>query len=72
MLDAGGGSGMLKIAEEKIKDQNLKGKIKIVKYNVTNMNEFKDNTFDLAIAEGDPVSYCSNPDQAISELARVY
>jgi ubiquinone/menaquinone biosynthesis C-methylase UbiE len=36
------------------------------------MNEFKDNTFDLAIAEGDPVSYCSNPDQAISELARVY
>lgn len=35
------------------------------------MNEFKDNTFDLTIAEGDPVSYCSNPDQAISELARV-
>lgn len=64
-------SGMLKIAEEKIKNQNLNAKIKIVKYDITNMNEFKDNTFDLAIAEGDPVSYCSNPDQAISELARV-
>jgi len=64
-------SGMLKIAEEKIKDQNLSGKIKIVKCDITNMNEFKDNTFDLTIAEGDPVSYCSNPDQAISEIARV-
>jgi len=64
-------SGMLKIAEEKIKDQNLSGKIKIVKCDITNMNEFKDHTFDLTIAEGDPVSYCSNPDQAISELARV-
>lgn len=64
-------SGMLKIAEEKIKDQNLSGKIKIVKCDITNMNEFKDNAFDLTIAEGDPVSYCSNPDQAISELARV-
>ena len=64
-------SGMLKIAEEKIKEQNLDEKIKIVKCDITNMNEFKDNTFDLTLAEGDPVSYCSNPDQAISELARV-
>ncbi|MDD5015864.1 MAG: class I SAM-dependent methyltransferase [Atribacterota bacterium] len=57
VLDAGGGTGLWSI--------------KIVKYDITNMKEFKDNTFDLALAEGDPVSYCSNPDQAISELARV-
>jgi len=31
-------SGMLKIAEEKIKEQNLDEKIKIVKCDITNMN----------------------------------
>ncbi len=35
------------------------------------MKEFKDSSFSMAIAEGDPVGYCCNPKKAIKELARV-
>lgn len=32
---------------------------------------FENNTFDFVISQGNPVSYCSDPYKAISELARV-
>jgi SAM-dependent methyltransferase len=32
---------------------------------------FGDNSFDFVLAEGDPISYCSDPDLAVKELDRV-
>ncbi len=63
--------GMLEVAKAKIKKEGLGGKIEIIESDITNMKVFKDETFDLAIAEGDPVSYCNDPNKAINELARV-
>jgi len=33
--------------------------------------DFPEDSFDFVLAEGDPISYCSNPDKAAGELARV-
>ena len=38
---------------------------------IRDMSCFTSNQFDMALAEGDPVSYCLNPERAVSELARV-
>jgi SAM-dependent methyltransferase len=62
---------MLAVAERKIRKEGLQDKIRICLSDITNMVEFEDNIFDVVLAEGDPVSYCSNPDSAVSELSRV-
>lgn len=63
--------GMLNAAREKIREKNLGDKIEIVTADIVAMPIFQDETFDLVLAEGDPVSYCSNPDSAVAELSRV-
>ena len=63
--------GMLEEARRKIEMEGLRKKITIIEADITNLEAFKNDTFDLSLAEGDPVSYCSNPKRAISELARV-
>lgn len=62
---------MLYCAQEKIIQEKVKDKIELIKLDITNMSLFRDEIFDLVIAEGDPISYCSNPYSAISELSRV-
>lgn len=62
---------MLEIAEYKIKKQKLEKKIEVKKVDIRNMSCFPSNYFDMALAEGDPVSYCLRPEKAIKELARV-
>ena len=62
---------MLSVAKQKIEKENLTSKIKIVEADIINMPEFENETFDLILAEGDPISYCSNPERAVSELSRV-
>ena len=63
--------GMLKVAEEKIKKLKLEKKIEIYRVDIRDMSRFDSNFFDMALAEGDPVSYCLKPKEAVSELARV-
>ena len=63
--------GMLSVAKQKIEEEKLVSKIKIVEADIINMPEFGNETFDLILAEGDPLSYCSKPKTAVSELARV-
>jgi ubiquinone/menaquinone biosynthesis C-methylase UbiE len=63
--------GMLAAAEKKVAAEGLAEKIRIVKADITDMQQFQDNTFDLVLAEGDPVSYCSSPQKAVRELSRV-
>ncbi|MBU3901994.1 MAG: methyltransferase domain-containing protein [Candidatus Thermoplasmatota archaeon] len=63
--------GMLKVAEKKIKKNNLSNKIKIVGADIKNMKMFQDEKFDLVLSEGDPLSYCGDYKKALKELTRV-
>lgn len=63
--------GMLEVAKEKITKENLIDKIQVIEADIIDMNIFRNNSFDLALAEGDSVSYCNDPNKAIYELSRV-
>jgi len=62
MLDVG-----LKLAEK----ENLEKKIEFSYADITDMNCFENDSFDMVLAQGDPVGYCGNPQKAIEELYRV-
>jgi len=51
----------------KIKNHNCE----FVKADISNMKEFKANSFDFVFSQFDPVSYCMKPAEAMKELARV-
>lgn len=61
---------MLNVASTKAKEQRLEKNISFRQGDICSM-PFADNTFDFALAEGDPISYCSKPDLAVKELGRV-
>jgi len=62
---------MLNVAKNKIKKQNLEKNIEVRRVDIRDMPCFPSNYFDMALAEGDPVSYCLRPEKAIKELVRV-
>lgn len=62
---------MLKVAGEKIGKEKLQDKIETRIVDIRDMSCFKPDLFDMALAEGDPVSYCLDPEKAMKELARV-
>lgn len=62
---------MLDYGIKKSKKEKLKDRIEFRKLDILNMDCFADEFFDMVIAEGDPVSYCGDPEGAVSELARV-
>lgn len=62
---------MLKVAKRKIKKEKLQNKTETRVTDIRDMSCFTSNQFDLVLAEGDPVSYCLNPERAVRELARV-
>lgn len=43
----------------------------IQRLDICDMQSLPDGHFDLALAQGDPLSYCGEPDRAVAELARV-
>lgn len=61
---------MLQIAAGKAKEMGLDQLISTVRGDIRSIR-FPDNTFDFVLAEGDPISYCGNPEKAVRELARV-
>lgn len=63
--------GMLDVARRKIKTGGVDGLVEVIEADITSMPQFKNGLFDLSLAEGDPVSYCSSPKRAIGELSRV-
>ncbi|MFA6714099.1 MAG: class I SAM-dependent methyltransferase [Victivallaceae bacterium] len=63
--------GMLAVAKKNVVAAGLSEKIQVINSDITAMQQFQDNIFDLVLAEGDPVSYCSSPWKAVSELSRV-
>jgi len=62
---------MLKVATRKIEEEKLQDKIETRIVDIRDMSCFKSDCFDMALAEGDPVSYCLHPEKAVRELARV-
>lgn len=61
---------MLNVALRKAEEQGLESHIRVKQGDICNI-DFPDNHFDFALAEGDPISYCSDPDKAVGELHRV-
>jgi len=61
---------MLKVASCKVKEIGLEGKVSFRQGDICDL-PFGDDSFDFVLAEGDPISYCSNPDLAVKELGRV-
>ena len=62
---------MLKVAREKIRAVDLQAKVETRIVDIRDMSCFKSDYFDMALAEGDPVSYCLDAEKAIKELTRV-
>lgn len=61
---------MLNAALRKLREHGLENRIRVKQGDICNI-AFPDNHFDFALAEGDPISYCSDPDKAVGELYRV-
>lgn len=62
---------MLDVGMKLAKQEKLENRIEFKNVNIINIACFKDNSFDLVIAQDDPVGYCKNPPKAIGELSRV-
>jgi len=62
---------MLDVGIKQAKKEKLSNQIEFKNVDITNMKCFKDNSFDMVIAQGDPVGYCGNSQKAIKELSRV-
>ena len=61
---------MLKVAVRKIEKENLQERINVKRGDVCKM-DFPNEHFDFVLAEGDLISYCSDPERAVSEIRRV-
>lgn len=61
---------MLNVASAKVRKSGLHDHISFRRGDICNM-PFGDNSFDFVLAEGDPISYCRDPDLAVKELGRV-
>jgi ubiquinone/menaquinone biosynthesis C-methylase UbiE len=63
--------GMLDVARAKIEATGLSDRVTILHQDIRDMSALAVDSFDLVLAEGDPVSYCEDHTAAIRELARV-
>lgn len=60
--------GMLKVAREKIRSQDLENRITLKQGNIHKIN-YPDNHFDFVLAQG--IEYCPDLEKVVAELARV-
>ncbi|MBN1139218.1 MAG: class I SAM-dependent methyltransferase [Anaerolineae bacterium] len=63
--------GMLDVARGKIEAAGLSDRVTIMRQDIRDMSALGADSFDLVLAEGDPVGYCEDHAAAIGELARV-
>jgi ubiquinone/menaquinone biosynthesis C-methylase UbiE len=61
---------MLNVASAKVKKSGLRDRVSFRQGDICSM-PFGDDSFDFVLAEGDPISYCSDPNLAVKELGRV-
>ena len=62
---------MLEVADKKLAKLGLRERVELLEADIVSMPTLASGRFALTLAEGDPVSYCTDPAQAIAELARV-
>ena len=62
--------GMLRQARLKLEEKSI-DTVELQRVNICDMSCFTDNTFDMALVQGDPLSYCSDAEKAVEELYRV-
>lgn len=62
---------MLKVGFKLAKEQGLEKKITFKYGDILDIDFIDDESFEMVIAQGDPVGYCGDPSKAIMELSRV-
>ncbi len=62
---------MVDVAEEKAQGQGLEKKCHFVKSCIETLDGVEDKSIDLATAQGDPLSCCRYPEQAVRSIHRV-
>ncbi|MBI4713549.1 MAG: methyltransferase domain-containing protein [Planctomycetes bacterium] len=62
---------MLDVARRKIESANLLPKVVFAKTDICNLSAFEPDSFDLVLAEGDPLSYCNDPVRAVKEVYHI-
>jgi ubiquinone/menaquinone biosynthesis C-methylase UbiE len=62
---------MMDMASDKAEKSGLQAKIKFIKADICDLSAFEENTFDMVLAQGDPLSYCENHRQAFKETSRI-
>ncbi len=64
-------TGMLAQARAKLTAQGLETRVRLVEADIRAMPELADDSFDMIVCQGDPLSYCGDHIAAIAEFARV-
>ena len=62
---------MLNVTLEKIRGEGVDIYVDVMKGDIRYLNMFEDETFDLVLFLGDPLSYCIDYERAMRELSRV-
>jgi len=62
---------MLQVAHDKARQAGVVSRINTVKADICDLSELADDRFDLALALGDPLSYCDDAARGLAELHRV-
>lgn len=63
--------GMLDVALRKVEAEGLTDRVEIMRLDICDMSPLPDEHFDLVMAQGDPISYCGDPEAAVREMTRV-
>lgn len=62
---------MLDAAVRKIEEEGLGGRVPCVQADIADLAPFPDGSVDFLVAQGDPLSYCSDPRKGAKAIARV-
>ena len=63
--------GFLARAKEKLDRLGLSHRVTIAEMDVDDLSRFDDGTFNLVLALGDPLSYCTDAERALAEIRRI-
>jgi ubiquinone/menaquinone biosynthesis C-methylase UbiE len=64
-------NGMLEAARRTVHRAEMESRVEIVKDDICELASFSDGSFDLVIAQGDPLSFCSSAERAVAAIHRV-
>jgi len=64
-------AGMLQIAQNNARQASVATRISTIKADICDLSELADERFDLVLALGDPLSYCTDAAKGLAELHRV-